>query len=428
MLASSQTITPRPAALPPAAQPAQPGSASTGGPSFAQFLNDQPALPPAHSNPMPREADGAGECQPAPAPAANAPTARRPQANAAKPPAAPAPGRMPDGKTDAARPPKEGIACEASDGDKAKARDADKAPATSGLDEFTQLVGLAALNPSAPGTPLPIEKAGTAGNEAAARGAHAARSSPAVDEAAASGPAEAKAASPNERRPADTSARAADASHAKAGIELPAEKATTVPSSRSAEVVTTAASPATGPHAVTGTDGAPTSFTAMLAQAQPTTTGAADATPVMADGRVHAPLHSSAFAPELAASVSLLAVDGVQQAELQLNPADMGPVAVQIVVDGSQAQVSFHAVQAETRQALEQSLPDLAAALQGQGLTLSGGGVFQQARRDADHDQDRSDASGTARASRGGSDRIGATAASTTAPARRSVGLLDTFA
>ncbi|HEY9109889.1 MAG TPA: flagellar hook-length control protein FliK, partial [Roseateles sp.] len=143
---------------------------------------------------------------------------------------------------------------------------------------------------------------------------------------------------------------------------------------------------------------------------------------------VQAPLHSNAFAPELGARVSLLAVDGVQQAELQLNPADMGPVSVQITVDGSQAQVSFHALQAETRQALEQSLPDLAAALQGQGLTLSGGGVFQQAQRDADHGEDRSDAGRSPRASRSGNDRVGGTAAATTAPVRRTVGLLDTFA
>ena len=106
----------------------------------------------------------------------------------------------------------------------------------------------------------------------------------------------------------------------------------------------------------------------------------------------------------------------------------MGPVSVQIVVDGGQAQVSFHAAQAETRLALEQSLPDLAAALQGQGLTLSGGGVFQQAPRDADHDSQQSSDPGMARTSRGGSARVGNSASTIAAPVRRSVGLLDTFA
>ncbi len=84
------------------------------------------------------------------------------------------------------------------------------------------------------------------------------------------------------------------------------------------------------------------------------------------------------FAGALGARLAMLAKDGVQKAELHLNPADMGPVAVQITVDGQQAQVTFHAAQADTRGVLEQGLPDLAAALAANGLTLSGGGVFQQ--------------------------------------------------
>jgi flagellar hook-length control protein FliK len=173
------------------------------------------------------------------------------------------------------------------------------------------------------------------------------------------------------------------------------------------------------------------SFAAVLAQALPAGAAPADAAPATAYGRVHAPVHSSAFGPELGASVSLLAVDGLQTAELQLNPADMGPVAVQIVVDGSQAQVSFHAAQAETRQALEQSMPDLAAALQGQGLTLSGGGVFQQAPRDANPSAGAAgdDQPGRRTSRVGSGSGLDASAvAGDNPPARRAVGLLDTFA
>ena len=89
-------------------------------------------------------------------------------------------------------------------------------------------------------------------------------------------------------------------------------------------------------------------------------------------------LDDAAFASALGARLSILAKDGVQKAELHLNPANMGPVAVQITVDGQQTQVTFHAAQADTRGVLEQGLPDLAAALAANGLTLSGGGVFQQ--------------------------------------------------
>lgn len=93
---------------------------------------------------------------------------------------------------------------------------------------------------------------------------------------------------------------------------------------------------------------------------------------------LQSPLHAPGFAPEMAARLSLAAAEGVQQAQLHLNPAEMGPVQVQIVLDGQQAQISFVAEQADTRAVLEKSLPELAGALREQGLTLSGGGVFSQ--------------------------------------------------
>jgi hypothetical protein len=96
------------------------------------------------------------------------------------------------------------------------------------------------------------------------------------------------------------------------------------------------------------------------------------------EGRVSAPLSSPDFVPALGVQLTLLAREGVHEARLHLNPAEMGPIAVQIAVDGSQAVVHFQAEQAATRQVLENSLPDLAAALRDGGLTLSGGSVSQQ--------------------------------------------------
>jgi flagellar hook-length control protein FliK len=90
-----------------------------------------------------------------------------------------------------------------------------------------------------------------------------------------------------------------------------------------------------------------------------------------------APVYSPDFAQALGAQVSLLARDGVQQAELHLNPADMGPIHVQIELQGDQARVDFSANAAATRDVIERGLPELASALREQGLTLSGGGVFQ---------------------------------------------------
>ncbi|MEO8124703.1 MAG: flagellar hook-length control protein FliK [Burkholderiales bacterium] len=91
------------------------------------------------------------------------------------------------------------------------------------------------------------------------------------------------------------------------------------------------------------------------------------------------PLAAPDFAKALGAQVSLFARNGLAQAELQLTPAEMGPIRVQIVIDGAHARVDFAADSATTRQVIERGLPELASALREQGLTLSGGGVFQHA-------------------------------------------------
>jgi len=106
---------------------------------------------------------------------------------------------------------------------------------------------------------------------------------------------------------------------------------------------------------------------------------ASAAAPAPLHGVVAAPFGTPAFASELAVSVSLLAHDGVQQARLQLHPAEMGPIAVQIAIDGTQARVDFTAEVAATRHAIEAGLPELASALRESGLTLAGGGVFGEA-------------------------------------------------
>lgn len=95
---------------------------------------------------------------------------------------------------------------------------------------------------------------------------------------------------------------------------------------------------------------------------------------------VPTPATDADFPDVLATQVSVLVKDGVQRAELHLNPAEMGPISVQIAVDGSQAQVDFAATAGATRELIENSLPMLAAALHEAGLTLAGGGVFEHGR------------------------------------------------
>lgn len=100
------------------------------------------------------------------------------------------------------------------------------------------------------------------------------------------------------------------------------------------------------------------------------------------------PVNSPEFREALGVQVSVLAKDGVQRAELHLSPAEMGPISVQIALDGSKAQVDFGADSFATRQIIEAGLPELAAALREAGFTLTGGGVSQHAREQAQGDAD----------------------------------------
>jgi flagellar hook-length control protein FliK len=127
------------------------------------------------------------------------------------------------------------------------------------------------------------------------------------------------------------------------------------------------------------TDAAPASGALLAAGLAATAPSApAEAPTVVA---LPTPVDAPEFTQALGVQVSLLAVDGVQQAELHLNPAEMGPISVQIAIDGTQAQVDFGADMASTRQLIESGLPELASALRDAGFTLTGGGVSQQARQ-----------------------------------------------
>ena len=95
---------------------------------------------------------------------------------------------------------------------------------------------------------------------------------------------------------------------------------------------------------------------------------------------ISTPVAAPDFSQMLGVQLSVLAKDGIHHAELHLNPADMGPVSVQIEMNGNQAHIDFGADVAATRQAIEAGLPELASALRDAGFTLSGGGVSQHPR------------------------------------------------
>lgn len=77
-----------------------------------------------------------------------------------------------------------------------------------------------------------------------------------------------------------------------------------------------------------------------------------------------------------------MAQQGMQQAELRLNPPTLGPVDVRLSVQNDQTTVNFIANNATTREALEQALPRLRESFQENGLQLAHADVGEQSGSD----------------------------------------------
>lgn len=91
------------------------------------------------------------------------------------------------------------------------------------------------------------------------------------------------------------------------------------------------------------------------------------------------PEFPQAMADRIGLWVTGAAQEGPMTAELRLNPTEMGPVHIRIELDGQTAHVDFAAAALETREAIEASLSHLSDVLSEAGLSLSGGGVSDQA-------------------------------------------------
>ena len=97
--------------------------------------------------------------------------------------------------------------------------------------------------------------------------------------------------------------------------------------------------------------------------------------------KVSSPVGTTAFNEEVGGKVTWMASQRVQSASLQVSPEHMGPVEVRISVQDGATSVAFSANHADTRAALEQSLPRLREMFATQGLTLSDASVSQQSPR-----------------------------------------------
>ena len=85
------------------------------------------------------------------------------------------------------------------------------------------------------------------------------------------------------------------------------------------------------------------------------------------------------FSEEIGGQVRVFVNNGLQEARLQLTPADLGKVQITINMEGDHARVVFVAETAVARDLLDQSMPRLREMLQQSGIQLAQGDVNDQA-------------------------------------------------
>lgn len=143
---------------------------------------------------------------------------------------------------------------------------------------------------------------------------------------------------------------------------------------------------------------------------------------------IDAPVGTAGFASALGDRLTWMVKDGQTQAQLKLNPEQLGPIVVDIQMQGAMAHVSFTAAHDATRAAIESSMPQLASALQSEGLSLGGANVQAQTQQDARPRSDDTAPSGTGRSASGADAQTAVSAAVPRARSARANGVLDLYA
>ncbi len=146
---------------------------------------------------------------------------------------------------------------------------------------------------------------------------------------------------------------------------------------------------------------------------------------------IDVPVRDAAWGEAIGERVLLMASNRLQNAELRLTPAELGPLRVQVAVDDGLANVTFHAQHALTREALEQALPRLRDLLAENGLTLNQATVGQESDQGLMHgnrDRDGQAAGSAADVSEPGTEPTLPEGSETPRSKPRPDGLVDTFA
>jgi flagellar hook-length control protein FliK len=195
-----------------------------------------------------------------------------------------------------------------------------------------------------------------------------------------------------------------------------------LPGATTADGTDKAAGSATGASTADGSASGAGAFQAQMGVSSHFQTNSTANTQTSND-RVSSPVGSTAFNEEVGGKVTWMASQKLQSASLQITPEHMGPVEVRISMQNGATSVAFSANHADTRAALEQSLPRLREMFATQGLTLSDASVSQQSPRG----QSQKQAVAAIGASAGTSPEDDSTSSVTAVRSAR-LGLVDTYA
>lgn len=113
------------------------------------------------------------------------------------------------------------------------------------------------------------------------------------------------------------------------------------------------------------------------------------------------PLQQKGWDQAMGERVVWMARSNIQEAQLQLNPRELGPIEIKIALKQEQAHVQFVAHHATTRDALEAAMPRLREMFNESGLNLTQSDVSQHSFRDGERNSPAGTAAGTAPAGEG---------------------------
>lgn len=128
---------------------------------------------------------------------------------------------------------------------------------------------------------------------------------------------------------------------------------------------------------------------------------------------------------EIARVVSVGIGERVQEAEIRIDPAELGPIRMHVTIDGDTASVRFTVAQADTQMRLQDSLEHLRTTLADAGIQLGDATVASGDTRGRDDAPSRD---GSRRARLPGDDGVAIAVPGVAGAAGRPAGLVDTFA